>query len=501
MLLAGGIVAVLFCFIIGGAGAWWWFSGSATDSHSSGVAASAPPKPMPKPDPSPVVAVTTPIPNPGPVEVKPEPKPDSKPKETAPPPKPDPAPPEVKPEPKPDSRPKEAALPPKPDPSPVVIKPEPKPDSRPKETASVPKPDTKLVGKRPGLEDLKPPPPAPKDPVTGAEIRRFPVPLTKGKLNNMAVSGDGRYVLILDGLNLILYDGASGKELRRLKGLFPTVTAIAFLPDGRHCLGASYDKNVHIWEVETGTEVRTLKHESQVYCLAVSSDGRYILTGSGQPPKIVSQKLPPSPGCLVQLWEAETGKEIRSYQGHTQYVTAVAFAADARQLVSYSRFENRGRIWDLESGKEVALLEKFPAAGPGHLNVTPNGRYALFNDYSSSPHLRLYDLQADKEARLFKTPGTSTSDVVLLPDGRHAVSTGGGVTPKDDNSPKVDCVLRIWEVPEGKEVARFEADGPGIGRLSVTSDGRQAFTLNGEGIVQVWDLTRRPKSESAGTGP
>ncbi len=392
--------------------------------------------------------------------------------------------PEAKPDPKP-----AVVTPPKPDPKPVVVRP--------------PKPDPKPVVVKPSPGDtakLPPPPPPPEEPVTGAELRQFPVAMANGLAVHMAVSRDGRHVLFASGQNVILYDGVTGKELRRLQGHTSHLTDMAFLPDGLHCLAASNDKMVHVWEIESGKEVRRLNHESPAHCLAVSGDGRYILSGSGQTPRATpTDNQPASQDCLVRLWESATGKEVRSYQGHSKPVTSVAFAADARQVVSCALFENGARIWDMESGQEVRRINKFPAGGPGHLNVTPDGRYALFNDNSS--YLRLYDLQADKEARRFKTPVVSTSDAVLFADGRHAVSTGGGVPPKDGKWPKVDCVFRLWEVPEGRELARFEAEGGGLGRVFVTGDGRNAITLRGDGVVQVWDLSRRPISAAPGTEP
>ena len=53
--------------------------------------------------------------------------------------------------------------------------------------------------------------------------------------------------------------------------------------DGKFILTSSYDKTAKLWETETGREVLTLRgHSDLVECAALSPDGRFALTGSGE---------------------------------------------------------------------------------------------------------------------------------------------------------------------------------------------------------------------------
>ena len=62
------------------------------------------------------------------------------------------------------------------------------------------------------------------------------------------------------------------------KGHDAAVTAVAFLSDGKYLLSASMDGTIRLWEVETGKEVRRMKHDGAVYDVAASPDGTRALS-------------------------------------------------------------------------------------------------------------------------------------------------------------------------------------------------------------------------------
>lgn len=76
-------------------------------------------------------------------------------------------------------------------------------------------------------------------------------------------------------------------------------------------------------------------HGDQVWSVASSPDGAYLLSGDGS-------------GTVI-MWETTSGKIIRSIKAHVKLVSQVAFLGTLQYAVTAS--DNQIRIWDLVTGK------------------------------------------------------------------------------------------------------------------------------------------------------
>jgi WD40 repeat protein len=113
------------------------------------------------------------------------------------------------------------------------------------------------------------------------------------------------------------------------------VWSVAFSPDGRLLASGSEDHTIKLWEVASGSLVRTLSgHTDHVFSVAFSPDGRLLASGAAWPDN------------TIKLWEVATGSFVRTLTGHTNSVYSVAFSPDGRLLASGSE-DKTIRLWDI----------------------------------------------------------------------------------------------------------------------------------------------------------
>src|ERR1035438_6774855 len=84
------------------------------------------------------------------------------------------------------------------------------------------------------------------------------------------------------------------------------ILSVAFSPDGRHVLTASWDKTARIWDVSTGRQIRALMHEGSVVAAAFGASERFVLT------ETPGGSDSPDDSIVVHLWDAASGKELHS---------------------------------------------------------------------------------------------------------------------------------------------------------------------------------------------
>jgi WD40 repeat protein/tetratricopeptide (TPR) repeat protein len=291
---------------------------------------------------------------------------------------------------------------------------------------------------------------------TGKEIRRFTEDMDR--INSLAISPDGRQFLCgcKDG-TVRLWDIERGTEVRQFNGHTKVVLSVAFSSDGHQAISGGHDGTIRLWEIATGKEIRRFEgHTSYVHCVKFSPDGNRVVSAGGD-------------DKTVRLWDVTTGRELPRLAKCDLGFTCVAFSPDGHSILAGGCVLDSNSqtitgtivMWDAESGRLVRSFDK----NNGYifcLACTPSGRQVIsgsaveLKDGKSRPGVvRLWDVERGQELCVLESHRGGIFSVAISQDGRQAVS-GGGM--------ENDCSIRLWQLPPEQK-----RTGPNTGTL-VTRD-------------------------------
>jgi WD40 repeat protein len=145
----------------------------------------------------------------------------------------------------------------------------------------------------------------------------------------------------------------------------------------------NHDKGSEIIDLATGA--RLVKFEGsaakmQVFDASWSPDKKKIVTAC--------------PDSTVNIWDAESGKQLFVCKGHKGFVMAAQFSADGTKAVSVDDADN-AIVWDVASGKEIKRFAPFYPSTQIRTRTVDSTSIVMF--YNEG--IRLWDMKTLEEQR------------------------------------------------------------------------------------------------------
>jgi WD40 repeat protein len=136
------------------------------------------------------------------------------------------------------------------------------------------------------------------------------------------------------------------------------ISGVALTPDEKLLVSVSHDKSVKIWSTEYGNLVGEIHGErgegsiGQLYCVAISPDGKYLATAG----YLMEQKENSAWG-LIRIYDFKKRKLIKVLKGHTNVIHSLAFSPGGKYLASAGA-DGHVLVWNVN---DFSLYHDFAA--------------------------------------------------------------------------------------------------------------------------------------------
>ncbi|CAE7881627.1 RACK1 [Symbiodinium microadriaticum] len=236
------------------------------------------------------------------------------------------------------------------------------------------------------------------------------------------------------------------------------ISSLAFADeDGKRWVSASRDGTVRLWEFPAEKErerffrdatyasSRVLHgHRGPVSCAAISKDGKHAVSSSWDK--------------TLKYWSLDTGKCLRTFDGHENHVNWVCFSTDEKEFLSASSDRTSSAETPQKLRDEAAAIKRICSheVGGGSSRCHDDWITAVVHAPSSTKKAKAMTCGWDKQIRvwdcgtrqvLHKLPCSHSAAIHALeisPDASLLASGGR------------DCAVLLWDVEEGKLLAGLQ---------------------------------------------
>ncbi|HEX3149653.1 MAG TPA: PQQ-binding-like beta-propeller repeat protein [Gemmataceae bacterium] len=313
-------------------------------------------------------------------------------------------------------------------------------------------------------------------------------PTPEGERHATVLSPDGKYLAVLVGNAVSLWDLDRKTESRVLTAGDRDCTAAVFTPDSKSLVVGDAGHTVRVWDLSGADAARIFSAAAgtEVAGLAVSPDGTKA---------------------------ASVGRQVNGRN-----------FGDG--LAEHTVFDIEVRLWDLEGGRLIGSVPAYPkgwadtGAKPSHTKLLflDNGTLLTASGSISPNFVHRWDVATATQLPDFPSPLDRLFAFAVSPDGKvlagatetgriclFDMATGMEQAPVEAHNARIDSVAfsadgktvltgagdgaRAWDAVTGRPMARYRLDDPRLGEVTISKDGRVIVTQShARSRTAVWDV-------------
>jgi len=289
-------------------------------------------------------------------------------------------------------------------------------------------------------------------------------------LYKLLYTPDGRNVVMTVGKDVYIASSTDFAPARTLTGHSFDVRRLALSADGKRILTSSGDNTLRLWDYASGVTLRVFRSSRIITGQALSADGQYVMANYDDGTAVI---------YAVEGLTPQSARQVHSFN-----VNSVAWSPDGQSLLTSSNESGGAKVVlsDVETGHPAFSLPASDDAMPAAANInnvifTPDGRGILTAD--NLGRVRLWHAATGAPDRLIGNLADTFAAqwVSVTPDGKYVlVAHYGGVGVYD------------FAATEGSELRTFTAPDAFLYTMAISPDGTKVATGSSDGRVFVWDF-------------
>lgn len=313
----------------------------------------------------------------------------------------------------------------------------------------------------------------PEGPKRPPEYVALPVPV--GPYGSPITPDSRRLITASASAPVTIWDMATGREVESIKALGTNHLCVALSPDERWLAAGSRDGVVQVWDFRERRCVTRFPASSNslpVYGLQFLAPNNTLLSAGVMPHQVTE----------LRCWEAGTWRELPFGPASVRLCMGWAQSPDGRRLALSSEVGPLA-VWNFALGRVERTLGNIGGFVPA---FSPDGRLLA----TSESRARIWEVDSGREIAVLEPQVNAVISVAFSKDGKRLVTgsdVGGDLQP----------AVEIWDYVAQRSLLSLRSQGRFTTWLGFSPDGNTLLTLSWHGQAELWHAPSWAEIEAA----